>query len=44
MIGIMFFPLTIELRRPAIDQEDNFNEAIPADAGDYPSADVSSCA
>jgi len=42
MIGIIFFPLTIELRRPATDQEDSFNEAIPADAGDYPSADISS--
>jgi hypothetical protein len=42
MIAIFFFSLTIELRRPAIDQEDSFNEAIPADAGDYPSANVSS--
>jgi hypothetical protein len=30
------------MRRPATEQEDSFNEAIPADAGDYPSADISS--
>jgi hypothetical protein len=28
------------MRRPATEQEDSFNEAIPADAGDYPSADI----
>jgi hypothetical protein len=30
------------MRRPATDQKDSFNEAILADAGDYPSADISS--
>jgi hypothetical protein len=30
------------MSRPATDQEDSFNEAIPVDAGDYPSTDISS--